>query len=127
MKVILTMCGLILLAGVLYFGWRFSQPDHHGRAFTGAREAKIGEVATNPANFTNGELRVKGKIVRQCPAAGCWFFIDDGNRNQLRVEMGDVTPQLPQNIGSFATVEGRMVKVGDEYQLAGEGVEFSKR
>ncbi|MDD4870701.1 MAG: hypothetical protein PHR77_09075 [Kiritimatiellae bacterium] len=127
MRGILIMCAAILVLALGYLGWRFSQPDHHGRAFTGARETQIGEIATNPAGFTNGEFRIKGKIVRQCPASGCWFFLEDGNRKQLRVEMGDVTPQLPQNIGSFATVEGRIVKVGDEYQFAGEGVEFSKR
>ena len=127
MRTILIMCAVILVLGLGYLGWRFSLPDHHGRAFTGARTVQISEIAANPESFTNGEIHIKGKIVRQCPAAGCWFFLDDGNRKQLRVEMGDVTPQLPQNIGSFATVEGRVVKLGDEYFLAGEGVEFSKR
>jgi len=121
------MCAVILVLALGYFGWRLSRPDHHGRAFAGAQEAQISAIAANPAGFTNGEIHVKGKIVRQCPAAGCWFYLEDDSRKQLRVEMGDVTPQLPMNIGSFATVEGRMIKLGDEYQLAGEGVEFSKR
>jgi hypothetical protein len=81
----------------------------------------------NPSNFTNSEIRVKGKIVRQCPAAGCWFYLDDGTGSQLRIEMSSVTPQLPQNIGKYATVEGQMTKMGDEYEIAGEGVEFSSR
>ncbi|OGV68910.1 MAG: hypothetical protein A2283_16680 [Lentisphaerae bacterium RIFOXYA12_FULL_48_11] len=127
MKAILTICGLILLAGILYIGWRVTRPDHYGRAFRGAKEVQIGEIAKNPSGFSGGEIRIKGKIVRQCPAAGCWFYLDDGNGSQVKVEMGSVTPQLPQNIGNYAAVEGQMIKMGDEYQLAGEGVEFSKK
>ncbi len=127
MRGILITCAVILLAGLGYFGWRFTRPDHHGRAFTGAQETKIGEIVKDPAAFTNGEYRIRGKIARQCPSSGCWFYLDDGSGKQLKVEMGDVTPQLPQNIGNFATVEGRMVKMDDEYQMAGEGVEFSKK
>jgi len=127
MRAILTMCVLILLAGALYIGWRVTRPDHHGRAFQGAKAVQISEIVRNPSNFTNDETRIKGKIVRQCPASGCWFYLDDGQNNQVRVEMGSVTPELPQNVGRYATVEGRMIKMGDEYQIAGEGVEFSKK
>ncbi len=123
MKAILTICSLILLAGVLYVGWRVTRPDHHGRSFRGAREVQIAEIVKNPSGFSGGEIRIKGKIVRQCPAAGCWFYLDDGNGSQ----MGSVTPQLPQNIGRYAAVEGQVIRMGDEYQLAGEGVEFSKK
>ena len=78
-----------------------------------------------PAAFTQ-DVRVEGKIVRQCPATGCWFYLDDGRGDQVRVELGNVVPRLPQRVGEKAVVEGRLTKVGNEPVLAGNGVEFHK-
>jgi len=127
MKTILVMCAVILLAGAVFLVWRANRPDHHGGVFKGLKEVQIGEVLKNPSTFTNGEIRVKGRITRQCPVSGCWFFLDDGSGKQIKVEMSEVTPELPQNIGKLAAVEGKVVKIGDEYQVAGEGVEFSRK
>ena len=74
MRAILIMCAVILLAGAVFLGWRLTKPDHHGRDFKGLKEAQISEVLKSPSDFTNGEIRVRGKIVRQCPVSGCWFF-----------------------------------------------------
>jgi len=127
MRAILIMCAAILLGGAVFLGWRLTRPDHHGNAFKGLKEVQIGDVIKNPLNFTNSEIRVKGKIVRQCPVSGCWFFVDDGSGKQIRIEMSAVTPELPQKIGKYAAVEGRVVKIGDEWQVVGEGVDFSRK
>ncbi len=42
------------------------------------------------------DIRIEGEIVRQCPATGCWFYLDDGRGNRIKVELGKVVdnPQL---------------------------------
>ena len=126
MKKILALCGIIVLIEVGYLVWRVSKPEHYGRAFAGAPPIELRELASNPDKYTNVEVTVSGKIVRQCPSAGCWFYLEDANKSQVRVEMDGVISTLPRRVGHKATAEGRLAKVGDEYKLFGEGVQFSK-
>jgi len=124
MKTILVLCGSVLVLAVGYAAWRFAQPEHHGYGFKGAPLVSIRQLVTGEDPQANGDVRVEGEIVRQCPATGCWFFIDDGQGNQIKVELGKVVPNLPQKVGRRALVEGRMVMMGDEPVFAGNGVEF---
>ena len=124
MKKILVLCAAILVAAVGYSGWRYVQPEHYGGAFTGVPEVKLYELSHQDTTAKTGNVRIENRIVRQCPATGCWFYLDDGKGNQVKVELGQVTPELPQRIGRRAVVEGRMVMMGDEPVFAGNGVEF---
>lgn len=126
MKKIFVLCGAILVAGAGYIGWAYLQPEHFGRAFLGAPAATIRQLTLAGAASGGGNVRVEGEIVRQCPVSGCWFYLDDGAGNQVKVELGKVVPTLPQRIGKRATVEGRMVLMGEEPVFAGEGVEFKR-
>jgi hypothetical protein len=120
------LCATILIAGIGYSAWRYVQPEHYGNAFAGAPEASLHDLTQQAALKQKLDVRVEGRIVRQCPATGCWFYLDDGKGNQVKVEMAQVTPELPQRIGRRAVVEGRMVMMGDEPVLAGNGVEFKR-
>ncbi len=124
MKRILVLCAAVLVAGIGYAIWHSSQPEHYGQPFEGAAEASIDQLVSGQAGNSAGNVRVEGKIVRQCPATGCWFYLDDGKGNQVKVELGAVVPRLPQKTGRRAVVEGRLVLMGDEPVLAGNGVEF---
>lgn len=121
MKKILTLCAAVLVLGVAYMAWRVAQPEHFGKAFAGAPTATIARLSHKQVT---GDVRVEGKIVRQCPATGCWFYVDDGQGNQVRVELGDIVPRLPQRVGRTAVVEGRLILSDTEPTLAGTGVEF---
>jgi hypothetical protein len=121
MKKILFLCGSILAIGAAYLVWRYLQPEHYGRPFNGARSVSIAQIA---ANGTEGEVRVEGKIVRQCPVSGCWFYLADGKGHQFKVDFGKVLPNLPQKIGRQAIVEGQWIKSEEEPMLAGSAVEF---
>jgi len=88
MKRILALCAAVLIAGIGYAAWRYAQPELYGRPFEGAAEASIHELITRPVGGSEVVVRVEGAIVRQCPATGCWFYIDDGKGNQVKVELG---------------------------------------
>jgi hypothetical protein len=121
MKKILILCASILVIAAGYLIWRHAQPEHFGKAFTGAPAIQIAQLAEKPMS---GEVKVEGKIVRQCPVSGCWFYLDDGKGHQFKVDFGKVLPQLPQRIGRTAVVEGELTKTGDEPMLMGSAVEF---
>ena len=124
MRTIFITCGVVLAAGILTLILRRSQTDHHGNLFLGFPNAAINELVDNPNDYLKKDVRIEGLISRQCPTAGCWFFITGANGRDVKVEMGDTTPKLPQRIGKTATVEGQLIKYGDGYVFIGTAVEF---
>jgi hypothetical protein len=121
MKKILVLCGSILVLGAGYLTWLHSRPEHYGRPFSNAPEVTIAQLNKNQVA---GDVQVKGKIVRQCPVSGCWFYLDDGKGSQVKVDLGKTMPQLPKKIGHEAKAEGRLVQTGDQLVLVGSSVEF---
>jgi hypothetical protein len=120
-KKILILCASILVIGALYVIFLYSRPEHYGKAFGGAQVVSIAQVVEK---HMEGEIHVEGKIVRQCPVSGCWFYLSDGKGHQFRAEFGNTLPVLPKKIGHTAIVEGRLIKVSEEPTLAGVAVEF---
>lgn len=114
----------VLLAGC---GRKGSAGAHFGEPFTQAPLVTIGQLLDTPDAFQRKAVRVKGKIERQCPVAGCWFFINDGQGRSIKVELGDYLPKLPQNIGNTAEAEGEWIKKGSTYEFIGTRVTFSKK
>ena len=121
MKIIYVVGGLILAAGaaIWIFGSKAS-PDHHGSPFRGYPAVSIRDL---PAHMKE-DVRIEGAITRQCPSAGCWFIVSDGAGKEIKVEMGDTTPTLPQRTGKKAVVEGRLIPYGDSTEFIGTAVEF---
>ena len=101
--------------------------EHFGEPFTQAPQVSFGLLLDTPVAFQRKTVRVKGKIERQCPVAGCWFFINDGKGHSLKVELGDYLPKLPQNIGNTAESEGELIKKGNAYEFIGTRVTFTKK
>ena len=124
MKRILILCVATLLAGFGYMAWRWAQPVHYGHAFSGQPAVALRQLSQKDVFPVGHDVRVEGKIIRQCPMTGCWFYLDDGKGNQLRVELGKVTPQLPKRLGWHALVEGKIVQGSNEPVFVGNGVEF---
>jgi len=98
---------------------------HYGEPFTQAPAVAIGQLLDTPESFYRKPVRVQGIIERQCPAAGCWFFIHDGAGRSIKVELGDYLPKLPMNIGNRAEVEGEWIKKGAGHEFIGTRVTFS--
>ena len=121
MKKILILCTGILVIGAGYLTWLYSRPQHYGAPFSNAPSISISQLLEKPVS---GDVRVEGHIVRQCPVSGCWFYLDDGNGHQIKIDLGKTLPQLPQKIGRRAKAEGRIVQMGNEPILVGSSVEF---
>lgn len=98
--------------------------EHYGEPFTQAPTVTISQLVDTPEAFSHKAVRVKGKIERQCPVAGCWFFINDGQGHSIKIELGDYLEKLPQRFGRVAEVEGEWIKKGTAYEFIGTRVTF---
>ncbi len=112
-----------LIAGC---GPKAESGTHFGEPFTQAPSVTIAQLLAAPDSFQRQTVRVKGIIERQCPAAGCWLVINDGQGRTLRIELGDYHPKLPMNIGHMAEAEGELIKKGTTHEFIGTRVTFSK-
>jgi hypothetical protein len=124
MKTILILGGLFLMAGAAAFYVGHSGADHYGNKFRGYPAVDLGDLVDRPSEFLRKDVTIHGTIVRQCPSSGCWFILRNAGAKELKVEMGDTTPKLPQRGGKTATVEGRLIPYGSTYEFIGTGVEF---
>jgi hypothetical protein len=106
---------------------RNSGGKHFGEPFTAAPQVTVAQLMETPDAFARKAVRVKGTIERQCPASGCWFFINDGQGRSIKVELGDYLPKLPQHVGDTAEVEGEWIKKGDKHEFIGTRVTFTKK
>lgn len=108
-------------------GGKGEESAHFGEPFTQAPAVSIGQLLDTPDAFHRKPVRVSGTIERQCPVAGCWFFINDGQGRSIKIELGDYLPKLPQNIGNTAEAEGEWIKKGNAYEFIGTRVTFRKK
>lgn len=128
-----TTTAMWALTGLMVVGWvatgcaRRGGGSHFGEAFTDVPTVSIAQLDKTPEAFVRKPVRVKGTIERQCPASGCWFFLNDGQGRSIKVELGDYLPKLPQNVGNGAEVEGEWIRKGDHHEFIGTRVEFSGR
>lgn len=130
MKAILILCATILVAAIAVVAWKFtSHENHFGKPFAGLPSATIPEIVARPDDHLGKPVSVTGKLLRQCPASGCWFYLADpadSKAQELKVEMGDTTPRLPQRLGQLAHVEGQLIKYGEGYEFIGVAVTFAE-
>lgn len=130
MKNIFILCAAIVIAAAAAMTWKFSRhDDHFGHPFTGLPAASIPQIMANPDDFLGRQVSINGVLKRQCPATGCWFYLSDPadpKAQELKVEMGDTTPELPKRIGRPAHIEGQLIKYGEGYQFIGVAVTFTK-
>lgn len=95
----------------------------------GLPAAAVSDLVKRPADFLGKPVSIHGKLVKQCPACGCWFFLADQADSKsptVKIEMGDTTPRLPRRVGQTAHVEGQMIKHGEEYEFIGVAVSFER-
>ncbi len=124
MKTIFVLCALVLAGALAWILLSRPHSDHFGHPFRGLPSAAIRDLAEKPADYLKKDVRIEGTLSRQCPSTGCWFFVKDAGGKEVKVEMGDTTPKLPQRVGKTGTVEGQLIKFGDGYEFIGTAVEF---
>ena len=122
-KILLLSILLLLLGGVAAF-LALRPAQVFGQPFQVAAAVSLAEVLASPAAHLGADLRTEGRIVRQCPSSGCWFYLDGGNGRQIRVELGHLGMKFPQHVGGMAEVEGRLLQHGADLELVGNGARF---
>jgi hypothetical protein len=124
MKIIVILCVIIALGG---FAWVFISMNtgtHFGPAFGSSPHLQIKDIHANPESALSSTINLQGKITRQCPSSGCWFFLEDESGKQVRIELGHLGMKFPQWVGKSAKVEGKLLKVKDGFELVGDSAEF---
>lgn len=70
-------------------------------------------------------VAVEGEIVQQCPATGCWFQVKD-DVGEAFVDLNPAKLRLQEKrVGQHAKVTGRVVKLGGQFRLEAQHVEFT--
>lgn len=70
-------------------------------------------------------VAIEGEIVQQCPASGCWFRMKD-DAGEVFVDLAPAKLRLTENReGQHAKVTGRVVKLGGQFRLEAQHVEFT--
>lgn len=120
--------GVLSLAVVLALtvGCGRKKAQHFGEPFTEAPRVEIAQLLEMPEGFRRQPVRVQGEIERQCPAAGCWLFLRDGQGRSIRVELGDYFAELPRRVGEPAEVEGEWIPMGTGHQFIGTKITFGE-
>lgn len=124
MKKIMMLAASATLIVALAAGCGGKKAEHFGEPFTAAPEASLAQLLESPDSFRRQPVRVKGTIERQCPAAGCWLFLSDGQGRSIRVELGDYFAELPRHVGGTAEVEGEWIAKGDTHEFIGTRITF---
>lgn len=124
MKKILVISMAILTLGVVGVFLTMQPAERFGEPFKVGAATALRDIVDNPDRFVTADVRTSGRIVRQCPSSGCWFFLDDGTGRNVRVELGHLGIKLPQHVGGAAEVEGRLIRDGKDLELIGNGVQF---
>jgi len=70
-------------------------------------------------------VAIEGEIVQQCPASGCWFRMKD-DAGEVFVDLAPAKLRLTEKReGQHAKVTGRVVKLGGQFRLEAQHVEFT--
>ena len=118
------LCAAGIAAALIAGCGKKASGEHYGEPFEGAPRAALSLLIETPDAFQRKPVRIQGTIERQCPVAGCWFYLNDGQGRSVKVELGDYLPKLPQRVGRKAEVEGEWIKKGTSYEFIGTRVTF---
>lgn len=96
---------------------------------TTAAESSDVDALLVPAGALSEELlgqsvTVTGKVVEQCPAAGCWLRVE-ANDGATFVDLLSSPVRLSQNyVGEQAEITGEVVRRGSNFAVQAQRVEF---
>ena len=123
MRAILAICGVTLLAVIVWIAIQFQTPNHYGAVFSNAPKVEVEALLEHPTDFLGKHVTIEGTVADQCPSTGCFFYFYLGPK-KLKVELGDLAQKIPRRSGAIAVVEGQLVPFGDSYQFLGTAAEF---
>lgn len=120
------LLSLILVVGVVvWVNQTVKAPSHYGAPFSAeVAVVPMKNLYAETAQHLEHPVSVQGRITRQCPASGCWFYLDDASGKQVKIELGHMGIKFPQWVGRDVRVEGRLLQNKDELELVGTAAEF---
>jgi hypothetical protein len=92
---------------------------------TGTTVTSIADIQKSPDKYLNQVVTIDGKITRECPKSGCWWYVQD-RTGEMRVDSkrGGFTLPLRRE-GRRVRTTGTAVKAeGGELQIAASGAEL---
>ena len=125
MKIILSVCGLIILAAIAWLSFYLTRPDHFGEPFTNVPTVEVSALFEHPTDLIGKRLQINGLVKNQCQATGCYFYFLNGDK-KIKIELADIASKFPKRQGYNAKVEGYLSPYGEEYQFIGSAVEFNQ-
>ncbi|HAE37895.1 MAG TPA: hypothetical protein DCG57_04550 [Candidatus Riflebacteria bacterium] len=125
MKKILLLSLVLIAGGVFWLLQTTQTPTHYGTAFAAdVPQMQMKDLYADPDRHLAASVVVTGKITRQCPSSGCWFYLDDSSGRQVKIELGHMGIKFPQWLGKNVKVQGQLLKNKDELELVGTAAEF---
>lgn len=124
MKNIMIISISLLVFGAIGLYVTMQSAEHFGDPFKVGMTTALRDIVDTPDRFLSSDVRTSGRIVRQCPSSGCWFFLDDGTGRQVRVELGHLGMKFPQHVGGTVEIEGRLTRDEKSLELIGNGARF---
>jgi uncharacterized protein YdeI (BOF family) len=87
-------------------------------------KGEIRNILAIRAGDTAPTVTLQGKIVEKCPAAGCWFYLQD-DTGTIRVDTkaaGFVVVNVP--LQTTVTVSGKVVTESDDVSVQASGLRY---
>lgn len=100
---------LALLTGLFLFACNSSEnKKSYGIAITPDAAIPSTQLIAEMGNAPEMETKISGKIIEVCQEMGCWFTLDLGNGETLRVTFHDEDFRIPKNSsGKTVVVQGQ--------------------
>jgi Domain of unknown function (DUF4920) len=126
-KILIGAAAVALIAiGVWYVvsGEENGKSNRFGKS-TGMTVTSIEEIQKNPEKYLNQVVTIDGKITRECPETGCWWYVQD-KTGEMRVDSKRGGFSLPlKHAGHMIRATGIAVKTeSGELQIAASGAEL---
>ena len=93
-----------------------------GRVLGRAPSGSASHILAVRAGDTPSEVTLHGVMIEKCPAAGCWFYLQD-DTGVMKVDTkaaGFVVVDVP--LKTEMTVRGKIVNDADEVSIAATGL-----
>lgn len=114
-----------LLGGAIYYVAAPRKTSYGAAISPAEKPTAIRELQDNPKDYVGREVVIQGKITKQCPTSGCWWYIDDGT-GEIRADSTGGNFALPVgHEGSQVRTRGKVVETETgQVEIAALGAEL---
>lgn len=117
------MKGLIILIIAVVFFPTAACSEQYGQGVNeNIPTIEVRDVIVNPS-FDNKLINLEGKILTQCMASGCWFFLKD-DTGHILVDSAPSGFTIPESIGKKAKVTGVVSREAEVLKIIARGVKI---